>query len=103
LVFAVHEFSYDKFHQNYSSIFRILKRVSKESYTGNRLTNQIPRDVQAAATSIDSVTSARVKLLEKVSVVMGEQIFHHTQWYAADPAVTHPEGNPPELCICHTF
>src|SRR5687768_9043520 len=45
LLFSINEFGYDRFHQGYKSIFRILQRNNIESYTGNRVSNRIPVDV----------------------------------------------------------
>jgi putative ABC transport system permease protein len=88
LIFAAHEFGYDKFHPDYSSIFRILKRNNNDSYTGNRLTNQISRSVIRTTASINRSPIVGVKSLDHVSVIVGAQTIRNTQWHAADPGIS---------------
>lgn len=90
LLFSINEFEYDKFHQNYDSVFRILKRNNDESYIGNRFSNKIPFDVYPVLKSghRDSLIAARVKLLDKINVITNDQRFSDSKLYAADPDIT---------------
>src|SRR5579872_975615 len=64
ILFSINEFGYDRFHQNYKSLFRVLQKNNNESYGGNRLSNKIPPDVFTTLRSItsDSLIISRVKL-----------------------------------------
>lgn len=90
LLFSINEFGYDRFHHDYNSTFRILQRNNNESYIGNRFSNKIPLDVFNALKAIttDSLITARVKMLDKVNVLVGDQLFNDSKLYAADPDVS---------------
>lgn len=90
LLFSISEFGYDKFHREYDFVFRVLQRNNSESYIGNRFSNKIPFDVFNVLKSInsDSLTTSRVKLLDKVDVLAGDQLFSDSKLYAADPYIS---------------
>lgn len=87
LLFSISEFGYDRFHQDYKSIFRILQRNNDEAYSGNRLSNNIPVDLFSTLKSggNDSLILSRVKLMDKLNVQARGQTFHDCKFYAADP------------------
>jgi putative ABC transport system permease protein len=90
LLFSISEFGYDKFHREYDLVFRVLQRNNNESYIGNRFSNKIPLDVFNVLKSInsDSLITSRVKLLDKVDVLAGDQLFNDSKFYAADPDIS---------------
>jgi hypothetical protein len=90
LLFSISEFGYDKFHRKYDLVFRVLQRNNSESYIGNRFSNKIPFDVFNVLKSInsDSLITSRVKLLDKVDVLAGDQLFNDCKIYAADPDIS---------------
>ncbi|HEY5747683.1 MAG TPA: ABC transporter permease, partial [Chryseolinea sp.] len=87
ILFSINEFGYDRFHDDYHSIFRILQRNNKEDYSGNRLSNRIPTEVltRLRATAGDGLIVARVKGMEEVSIGVAGKIFRDQKIYAADP------------------
>ena len=89
LSFSLSEFGYDRFHQDYKSIFRILQRNNAEIYDGNRLSNKIPANITASLISManDSLVLSRVKLMKDLHVEVGGQTFHNCSFYAADRAI----------------
>ena len=90
LLFSISEFGYDKFHREYDLIFRVLQRNNNESYIGNRFSNKIPFNVFNVLKSInsDSLITSRVKLLDKVNVLAGDQFFNDCKLYAVDPDIS---------------
>jgi putative ABC transport system permease protein len=90
LSFSINEFGYDRFHQGYNSMFRVLQRNNGESHNGNRLSNKIPFDVFRALRGFttDSLITARVKMMNKVNILAGNQFFNDSKFYAADPDVS---------------
>lgn len=89
LLFARNEFGYDRFHQEYKSIFRLLQRNNRETYIGTRFSNKIPADVfeQLRQVTADSLVISRVKRLDLVNTQVGSRSFGETGWYAADPEI----------------
>ncbi len=88
-LFSLNEFGYDRFHLHYPSVFRVLQRNNSETHNGNRLSNQIPYEIYSALQSkSDSILLARVKVMEEVSVRVGEHLFRDQKVHAADPALT---------------
>lgn len=90
LSFSLNEFGFDRFHEDYESVFRVLQRNNGEEYTGNRLSNKIPQNVTNSLKSIenDSLTLSRLKLMDELNVEVSGQTFHNCKFYAADPAIT---------------
>ena len=90
LLFTFHEFGHDKFHKDHSSIFRVLQKNIDESYSGNRLSSKISHDVYSSLKTIsnDSSLTSRVKLMQNVNVLVGDQSFLDFKFYAADPNIT---------------
>ena len=90
LLFTFHEFGHDRFHQDHNTIFRILQKNNEESYHGNRLSNKISDDVYTYLKTIsnDSLVTSRVKLMQNVNVLVGDQSFLDFKFYAADPEIT---------------
>lgn len=90
ILFAIHEFGYDRFHQDYHSIFRILQKNNKEDYNGNRLSNRIPAPIltNLKAKAGSALTVARVKGMEEISIGAGVKRFEDQKIYAADPELT---------------
>src|SRR5579859_122157 len=90
LLFSINEFGYDRFHQGYNSIFRILQKNNNESYSGNRLSNKISFDVFPALKKIttDSLITSRVKMMDRVNVFAGDHLFGDSKFYAADPDIS---------------
>ena len=89
LLFSISEFGYDRFHEDYKSIFRILQRNNNESYTGNRLSNSIPEDVFAFLKSNekDLMILSRLKMMKELSIQAEGEIFSDSKFYAADPEI----------------
>jgi ABC-type antimicrobial peptide transport system permease subunit len=89
LLFSLSEFGYDRFHEDYKSIFRILQRNNNESYTGNRLSNGIPKDVFAFLKSKekDLMILSRLKIMKELSIKVGGKTFHDSKFYAADSQI----------------
>lgn len=76
LLFSLNEFGYDKFHDNYESVFRVLERNNSGSYSGNRLSNKIRANIFSTLKSVgsDSIRAARVKLMDKINVLAGDRM-----------------------------
>jgi ABC-type antimicrobial peptide transport system permease subunit len=87
ILFSINELGYDRFHNDYHSIFRILQRNNQEDYSGNRLSNRIPTDVltQLKEKAGKAVVVARVKGMEEMSIGAGGKIFRDQKIHAADP------------------
>ncbi len=90
IIFSINEFGYDRFHQDYASIFRVLQRTNSESYNGNRLSNRIPFEIYSELKSRfgDSMMVSRVKLMEELSVRASNLLFRDQKIHAADPNLT---------------
>ncbi len=90
LLFSISEFGYDRFHEDYKSIFRILQRNNNASYSGNRVSNRIPIDVFTFLKSNerDSMILSRLKLMKELNIQVEDKIFHDREFYAADPEIT---------------
>ncbi len=90
LLFTFHEFGHDKFHKDHRSIFRVLQKNNDVSYSGNRLSNKNSYDVytQLKTISNDSLVTSRVKLMQNINVLAGDQTFLDFKFYAADPDIT---------------
>jgi putative ABC transport system permease protein len=90
LLFSINEFAYDRFHQNYDSVFRILQKNNRESFNGNRLSNKIPLDVfnSLGSFSSDSLIVSRMKMMDKVGVLVEERVFSETKCHVADPEIS---------------
>jgi putative ABC transport system permease protein len=90
LLFSINEFGYDRFHKDYSSIFRIIQKNNSESHIGNRLSNKISLNVFNSLQSIttDSLITSRLKMLDKVTVLADGQAFTDSKLYAADPSIS---------------
>lgn len=89
LLFSINEFGYDRFHKDYHSIFRIIQKNNSESYSGNRLSNKISFEVSNALQRIttDSLITSKVKMLDKISVLVDGQSFTDSKLYAANPDI----------------
>ena len=88
-VFSLNEFGYDRFHNNSDALFRILKKNMDETYTGNKLSAKIPRNVtqRLSETRSDSLLIARVKTMKKVTVGFGSEAFSDQTIHAVDHAI----------------
>src|SRR5688572_7923501 len=71
LAFSINELGFDRFHENYREIFRVLEKNGNETHTGNRLSNQIPLSVFESLTAVptDSLIVARVKLMTGINIL----------------------------------
>ena len=89
-IFSFSEFAYDRFHQDYNSVFRMLRRNNNESYSGNRLSCRIPLQIYSRLykENADSVIIARVKILNDLNVHIDGKLIHQQKLYAADAGLT---------------
>lgn len=89
ILFAFNEFGYDRFHQDANSIFRIIQRNNREDFSGNRLSSKIPAGVFSSVSklSTDSLIVSRVKILNDVTVLSGQQFIHDQKIHAVDPSL----------------
>src|SRR5688500_9748182 len=89
LLFSISEFGYDRFHEDYKSIFRILQRNNNESYIGNHLSNGIPEDVFTFLKSNEKnlMIFSRLKLMKELSIKVDKKVFHDSKFYAADSEI----------------
>lgn len=88
-LFSLNEFGYDRFHLNHPSVFRVLQRNNSENHNGNRLSNQIPSEVYSALQSkSNSILLSRVKVMEELSVRVGERLYRDQKVHAVDPTLT---------------
>lgn len=90
ILFSMNEFGYDRFHDNYHSVFRVLQRNNETAYSGNRLSTQIPFEIFSALNSgsTDSIVVSRLKVMDDLSLLTEEQIFHGQKLHTADPQIT---------------
>jgi putative ABC transport system permease protein len=88
ILFSFNEFGYDHFHKDSKSIFRVLQRNNREDFSGNRLSVKIPPSAYSrlASAGRDSITIARVKIMNGVSVV-SQQPIHDKKVHAADSSL----------------
>jgi len=90
LLFSLHEFGYDRFHRHYRSIFRILKKDSREDHNGNRYSNRIPPQIVASLQSQakdGALVVARVKGMSAITVNTDAKVIAEQKFFAADPAL----------------
>jgi putative ABC transport system permease protein len=84
-LFSFNEFGYDRFHYKSEEIFRVIQRNNQDNHSGNRLSTKIPWSVfESLSKSTDSLTVARVKILNSVSVVSRGQYRHDQKIHAVD-------------------
>lgn len=90
ILFSINEFTFDKFHDDCNSIFRILQRNTDNTYTGNRLSNRIPLKVfnSLHSGSTDSVLVSRIKILDKLTLLTEKQQHDGQKIHAADAEIT---------------
>lgn len=88
IIFSINEFGYDRFHDDYRSVYRVLQKNNRESYDRNRLSNKIPPSVIARLRSTESLVIARVKLMKGINVIAGDRLFRDVSMYAADSAIS---------------
>lgn len=90
LLFAVNELAYDRFHADYTSLFRVLQKNNQEEYIGSRLSNKLLPDAQEILrrTSSDSLVASRVKMMDELNVLAGDRLLRHIKLYAADPQIS---------------
>jgi putative ABC transport system permease protein len=69
LLFSINEFGYDRFHIDSDRLFRVLQRNNSDSFTGIRLSNQIPAPVHAKLLKDSSFMISRVKTLNQQVVI----------------------------------
>ncbi len=89
ILFAFNEFGYDRFHQDANSIFRIIQRNNREDFSGNRLSSKIPATVfsKVSKWNTDSLIVSRIKILNNVTVLSGQQLIHDQKIHAVDPSL----------------
>ncbi|MBA4056799.1 MAG: hypothetical protein C0490_18945, partial [Marivirga sp.] len=87
ILFSFNEFTFDEFHQDYHSMFRVLQRNTDDTYSGNRLSNRIPVNVfnHLCSEPTDSVIVSRVKILDGVTILAEDQNIDNQKIHAADP------------------
>lgn len=88
ILFTLNEFGFDRFHKDSSQLFRILKKNNDEQFSGNRLSAKIPQEIfsQLKSDYKDSLVVARVKILNKVSVIAADKKpLYDQKIHAADP------------------
>jgi hypothetical protein len=74
VLFAIHEFTYDSFHQDASSIVRILERNENDTFSGNRYSGKIPDSVCRSIKSNlqKSLVAASIRTIEKLTITSPE-------------------------------
>ena len=87
ILFSLNEFGYDRFHHNADLTFRVLQRNVSESHSGNRLSNRVPELVFNAMLASDSITVARVKVMNDVNVNIQNKLFHNQKVHAVDSTI----------------
>lgn len=89
-LFALDEFGYDRFHDDYQNVFRVLQKNTDPGYNGNRLSNRIsPQTLDLIRLQSDSSTLfSRVKLLNGINVLAEGKIEYDQHVYAADETIT---------------
>jgi hypothetical protein len=77
ILFSLNEFGFDRFHENYNAVFRVLQRNNDESYQDNRLSTKIPDEVITSLQSStkDSFLLSRVKVMNEVNLYVGDRNF----------------------------
>lgn len=91
ILFSLNEFGFDRFHQDSSKIFRVLKKNTDEQYSGNRLSIKISPEVftRLKGEYKDSLVVSRVKIMNKVTVLSGDnKSFNDQKIHATDPEIT---------------
>jgi putative ABC transport system permease protein len=88
-LFSVNEFGHDKFHKDPNSVFRLLQKNTNEKYSGNRLSSKIPGDIirHLKASYSDSFLISRLKIMNEVTILAGNQLFRDQKIHAADPNI----------------
>lgn len=89
LLFSIHEFGYDRFHQEHDLIYRVLQRNNNETFIGNRFSNKIPHDVfnTLKDKSGQECVPARVQLIGQVNGWTSHHTFRDSKFYAADTSI----------------
>lgn len=89
LLFSIHEFGYDRFHQEHDQIYRVLQRNNNETFIGNRFSNKIPHDVfnTLKDKSGEECVPARVQLIGQVNGWTSHHTFRDAKFYAADTSI----------------
>ncbi len=89
LLFSIHEFGYDRFHQKHDLIYRVLQRNNNETFIGNRFSNKIPHDVfnTLKYKSDEECVPARVQLMGQVNGWTSHRTFRDAKFYAADTSI----------------
>ena len=90
ILFSLNEFDYDKFHRNPNSVFRLLQKNTDEKYSGNRLSAKVPGEIvrHLKSSCADSLSISRIKIMNEVTVLTGDQSFPEQKIHAADPDIT---------------
>lgn len=84
-LFSLNEFGYDRFHSEAHSVFRVLQRNNEEGFSGNRLSSRIPLPICNTLSSLnDSLTVARIKVMNNIGVVANGQQHHDQKIHTAD-------------------
>ncbi len=91
IIFSFHEFTFDRFHDQYNSVFRVLERNTSNTFDGNRLSNRIPEAVAQSmrAYSDDSLVVTRVKVLNELTIAGRIQKFENQKIHATDTNIDH--------------
>lgn len=87
ILFSLHEFGYDRFHNNADEVFRVIQKNVDEKYTGNRLSAKIPAGIVDALKDSryhDSLTISRVKIMHGVSVFFKHETLLDRTVHAVD-------------------
>ncbi|HEY0743463.1 MAG TPA: ABC transporter permease, partial [Chryseosolibacter sp.] len=90
ILFSLHEFGYDRFHEDAANVFRTVKRNNAETFNGNRYSNKISRDQFHRFDSLltDSVSLARVTIMNDLVAKAGNAVVSGERIYAADARIT---------------
>lgn len=90
ILFSLHEFGYDRFHDDHSNIFRVIKRNNTDDYNGNRYSAKIAIEQFKMLNSLpgDSLKVARVIIMNGVHLKGPEKFLESEKIHAADANIT---------------
>ncbi|MGC3948145.1 MAG: ABC transporter permease [Chryseolinea sp.] len=88
MLFSIHEFGYDKHHDDPNTLFRLLIRNTNKNFSGNRLSAGISyRSFKTIRNKLTSGIVARVKSLNGLNITISGKSLDNQHFHTADPAI----------------
>lgn len=87
LLFSINEFGFDRFHADTDQIFRVLQKNNSETFTGIRLSNQIPSQHHTELLNDPGLIVSRVKTMNQQVAIVDGSITRDLTIHAADSSI----------------